>query len=44
MANFWFTKLSSARKMSNMILFGAEMGLTVLDSNAEIKEAARSCE
>lgn len=42
-ASFWFTKLSSASKMSNITSFVAAAGLTVLDSSAEMSADARSC-
>ena len=42
-ASFWFTRLSSARRMSNVTSFVAAAGLTVLDSSAEISADARSC-
>src|SRR5258708_13525473 len=42
-ANFWFTKLSLARRMSNTTSFVAAMGLTVLSSRAEMSAEARSC-
>lgn len=41
-ANFWFTKLSSAIKISYGISFSATTGVTVLDSKALIKADARS--
>ena len=42
-ASFWFTKLSSASRMSKITSFVAAAGLTVLDSSADISAEARSC-
>jgi hypothetical protein len=41
-ASFWFTRLSSASRMSNITSFVAAAGLTVLDSRAEMSAEARS--
>jgi hypothetical protein len=41
--SFWLTKLSSARRMSNVTSLGAETGLTVFDSRAEMRADDRSC-
>lgn len=41
-ASFWFTKLSSARRMSKVTSLGADTGLTVFDSRAEMRAEERS--
>jgi hypothetical protein len=41
-ASFWLTRLSSARRISKVTSLGAETGLTVLDSSADINADAKS--
>lgn len=42
-ASFWLTRLSSASRMSNVTSLGADTGLTVFDSRAEMSADDRSC-